>query len=445
MIPLPVQPAGLPSGSFGGRRTGRGACWQWRRLLAAPHRVAFWGGGVVLAASALWWAAMLVARAAGVLMPWAVSPGTAHALLMAFGFLPLFMAGFMFSAGPRWLGLEAVPGRLLALPVAVMLGGWAVALAGFHLSAPLAGLGVAAAAVGFALVTGLFGLMVLASRAQDRDHAKLVLLGCGIAVVAQWAAAVLLVLGLEAGARAAVHLALWGGLGLVSVALAHRMIPTFTPGAQPMQSAWRPRALLGVLAWLMLLQAPFAAAEALAGGTLPVAPAALRAAIELPGGALLLWLSLRWGLRPCLSVRLSLPRPMRLLAMLHLGFFWLGVALTLGGVSHALMSLSGGTESLALAPLYAFTMGCLGSLLLALATGVARGQSGRAVLADNWVWMMFWALQVAVAARVAAALWPAAGVPLTLLAAQFWLAAAGAWALRHGPWFGRPRPDGGAG
>jgi uncharacterized protein involved in response to NO len=131
--------------------------------------------------------------------------------------------------------------------------------------------------------------------------------------------------------------------------------------------------------------------------------------------------------------------------MLHLGFFWLGVSFTLGGVSHVLMSTSGGSLSLGLAPLHAFTMGFLGSLLLAMATRVACGHSGRPVQAGPWVWLMFWALQAAVLARVAAALWPQAGTPLTLLAAQFWLGAMGAWALKHAPWFGRPRVDGGAG
>jgi uncharacterized protein involved in response to NO len=437
MIPLHPQPAGLPSGSFGGRHGGRAGAWQWRRLAAAPHRLAFWGGSVMLALSALWWTAALTARAAGLALPWAVNPSLAHALLMAFGFLPMFIAGFVLTAGPRWLGLATVPGRLLVVPAMVMLVGWALALLGFHLSAALAALGVAAAAVGFALVAGLFVLMLLDSRASDRDHAKLVLLGCGVIVLAQWTAAVLLALGRPTGAMAAVQVALWGGLALVFVAVAHRMIPFFTQGALPAVAAWRPRALLGVLALLVALQAPFAAVEVLAGGSLPAVPAALRAALELPGGALLLWLSLRWGLRQSLSVRL--------LAMLHLGFFWLGVAFTLGGVSHVLMSVSDGRLSLGLAPLHALTMGFLGSLLLAMATRVARGHSGRPLQADPWVWLMFWVLQVAVLARVGAALWAPLGTPLTLLAAQFWLAAVGAWALRHGPWFGRPRVDGGAG
>ena len=144
MLHIPPQPAGLPSGSFGGHRRSASP-WSWRRLLAAPHRLAFWGGSVLLALSALWWAAALVARHAGLNLPWAVSPTTAHALLMAFGFLPLFITGFLTTAGPKWLGLGAVPGHHLVLPVAGVLAGWAAALAGFHLSRPLAALGVVSA------------------------------------------------------------------------------------------------------------------------------------------------------------------------------------------------------------------------------------------------------------------------------------------------------------
>lgn len=424
MIPMQPSPAGLPSRSFGGRHRHSASSGWLARLAAAPHRLGFLAGGTLLAVLALWWGAALVARAAGVPLPWVVNPGTAHALAFAFGFMPLFFTGFLFTAGPRWLGLPAVPGGRLQVAVSLMVLGWAAALAGFHLSVALAALGLAVAAVGFALATGLFGLMVLESRVADRDHPALVVLGCAVGAIALWVAAVAVALHYDAAVRAAVHAALWGCFGLVFATVAHRMIPFFTTAAMPRLDAWSSRALLGLLAWLMAIQAPFAAAEALLGGSLPPDAAALRAAIELGGGAWLLWLATRWGLVQSLKFRM--------LAMLHMGFFWLGVAFTLGGVSHALMALSNGNLSLGLAPLHAFTMGYLGSTLLAMASRVAVGQSGRAVVADNWLWAMFWALQLGIVARVAAALWPAAGTPLTLFAAQCWLAALGAWILRHG-------------
>jgi hypothetical protein len=43
MIPIQPQPAGLPSGTFGHRRASA-TPQQRRRLLAAPHRLAFWSG-----------------------------------------------------------------------------------------------------------------------------------------------------------------------------------------------------------------------------------------------------------------------------------------------------------------------------------------------------------------------------------------------------------------
>ncbi|MBL8317198.1 MAG: NnrS family protein [Burkholderiaceae bacterium] len=449
MIPLQPATAGPPPPQWRAptRRHVDGAA-RLARLLDAPHRLGMFAGAVMLAAAALWWGAMLALRAAGVAVPWAVSPTTAHAVLMVFGFVPFFFAGFLFTAGPRWLGLPPVAARSLVLPIAAMALGWLSAVVGFHVSAPLAALGLALGAGGFALLTGRFGLLVLQSRATDKDHPKLVFAGCAVAAISLWAAAVAVALEQDALVRAAAHFALWAGIGVVFASVAHRMIPFFTASALPTVQAWRPRVLLGLLVGLIAVQAPlaagdvlfaagdvqFAAGDAVTTGGWPAAMQALRAVIELAGGALLLWLALRWGLVQSLAIRL--------LAMLHMGFFWLGVAFVLGGVSHALMAASGGTLSLGLAPLHAFTMGYLGSTLIAMATRVVCGHSGRTLAADNWAWAMFWALQVGIVARVLSALIPAAATPLTLLAVQFWIAAVGAWALRYGRWLLKPRADG---
>jgi uncharacterized protein involved in response to NO len=443
MIPLQPATAGPPTPQRGAptRRRVDGAA-RIARLFDAPHRLGMFAGALMLAAAAIWWGAMLALRAAGLSVPWAVSPTTAHAVLMVFGFVPFFFAGFLFTAGPRWLGLPPVAARSLLLPIAAMALGWMLAGLGFHVSVPLAALGLALAAGGFALLTGRFGLLVLQSRAADKDHPKLVFAGCAMAAISLWAAALGVALDQDAPARAFTHFALWAGIGVVFASVAHRMVPFFTASALPEVQVWRPRVLLGILVGLIAVQAPFAAGDVLvaaAGDAVsahawPVAVQALRAALELAGGALLLWLALRWGLVQSLAIRL--------LAMLHMGFFWLGVAFALGGLSHALMAASGGMVSLGLAPLHAFTMGYLGSTLIAMATRVVCGHSGRTLAADNWAWAMFWALQVGIVARVLAALIPAVGTPLTLLAVQFWIAAVGAWALRYGRWLLKPRVDG---
>lgn len=64
----------------------------------------------------------------------------------------------------------------------------------------------------------------------------------------------------------------------------------------------------------------------------------LQVALEAPAAALMLWLAVRWGLVQSLKIRL--------LAMLHGGFLWLGIALALQAVSHSLMALSQDQQSL---------------------------------------------------------------------------------------------------
>ena len=435
VIPLKPIPAGPPAPMRGNARVRqRSGPPRLRRLLDAPHRLGFFAGALLLALAALWWGAALTLRAAALSVPWAVSPTTAHALTMVFAFMPLFFVGFLYTAGPRWLQLPAVAARTLLLPVMLMLAGWLLAVLGFHVSAPLAALGIAAVALGFGLLSGRFGLMVGSSRAPERAHAVIVLIGCIVMVLAMWSAALGLALERDAPVRAAAQVGLWGGAGLVFASVAHRMIPFFTAAALPALDAWRPRALLMILVLLIGVQAPFAAVDVWLAGPAPFAWSLLRATVELAGGALLVWLAVRWGLVQSLRVRL--------LAMLHMGFFWLGVAFVLGGVSHGLHAASDGTLSLGLAPLHAFTIGYLGSTLLAMATRVVCGHSGRALIADRWAWAMFWALQAAVLLRVLAALWPLAATPFTLLSVQFFVASVGAWALRYGRWLLQPRADG---
>ena len=117
--------------------------------------------------------------------------------------------------------------------------------------------------------------------------------------------------------------------------------------------------------------------------------------MQLAAGSVILWLAFVWGLVQSLSIRL--------LAMLHLGFLWLGVSFVLAGASQ-LLGLRLGTPVLGLGALHALTMGCLGSLMLAMVTRVSCGHSGRTLVADNLVWALFWLLQLAVLLRIGGAL-----------------------------------------
>ncbi len=407
--------------------------WRFGRLLSAPHRLGFFAAALLLAGSALWWSAVLTAQAAGVALPWAVARPVAHGLLMSLGFMPLFITGFLFTAGPRWLGLPDVAATMLLGPVAAMVGGWGLALAGFHAASALAAAGVAAVALGWAVLVARFVGLLHRSAAPDRLHATLAAGAGAVGVLAMALAAAGLARDDATLTRAATQLALWGFLAPTFAAVSHRMIPFFTASALPALEAWRPNALLLPMVGVLWLEAGVAVAEALLG-PLPAAARWAQVGVEAPAAALMLWLAWRWGLVQSLRIRL--------LAMLHAGFVWLGLALLLAAVSHALMAASGDARSLGLAPLHALGMGYLGATLVAMITRVASGHSGRPLAADDFVWALYWMLQFGVLLRVAAALGPAAADGLTLAAVAAWSLAAVGWALRYGRWLGRPRIDG---
>ncbi len=405
--------------------------WRPTRLLTAPHRLGFFSAALMLATSALWWAVVLATRQAGLALPWAVAAPLAHGLLLAMGFMPLFIVGFLFTAGPRWLGLSDVPASRLLMPVLAMLAGWALALVGFHLQAQLAGAGVALVAIGWSLLVWHFLGLLRTSPMPDRLHAAVITAAGGVGALALWGAAWALATEQTTALRVLTQLALWGCVAPVFTTVSHRMIPFFTVSVLPTLDAWRPNWLL----WLMLAVLALCGGGAVADllyGTLPSGVRWLQAGLEAPAAALLLWLAVRWGLVQSLKIRL--------LAMLHGGFAWFGVAVALQAISHALQAA--GHEGLGLAPTHALSMGYLGATLIAMITRVAAGHSGRPLAADDVAWVLYWGVQTAAVLRVLSALWPAASTALLLLAVMTWAAATTAWAWRYGGWLGRPRVDG---
>lgn len=423
----PGDPAGPP-----GATSPRPGPWRASRLLSAPHRLGFFAAALLLALSALWWLGALAARQAGAVLPWAVPPAVAHGLLMTHGFMPLFIVGFLFTAGPKWLALPEVPAATLLRPVLAMLAGWGLTLPGVHLHALLAAAGLGLTAAGWSLLVARFAGLLRRSPAPDRLHAGLVTLGCGIGALALWGAAAALALGEVTAARVAVQVSVWGFLAPVFATVSHRMIPFFTASALPALDAWRPAWLLWTLWAVLAVAGAFAVAELL-WWPLPAAWRWVQVGVEAPAAVLLLWLALRWGLVQSLRIRL--------LAMLHGGFVWLGLAFALAAVSHARMALSADMSSLGLAPTHALTMGYLGVTLVAMVTRVASGHSGRPLAVDGLAWALYGVLQVAVLLRVASSLGADSGL-LVLLAALAWAVACVAWALRYGGWLGRPRIDG---
>jgi len=401
--------------------------------MSAPHRLGFFAAAVALGLSALWWAAALWARQAGIALPWAVPPAAAHGLCFAFAFMPLFIVGFLFTAGPRWLGLREVPCRQLLRPLLAMLAGWAIALPGFHLGSALAGFGLALVAAGWIAIQRRWWQLLRASRTTDQLHPRLVAAAGAVGALAMLAGAAGLAFAQPDLARAAAQLGLWGFLAPIFATVSHRLIPFYGASAWPRLDARHPQWLLATMLAALAASAAGAVAETL-WWPLPAAARWLLLALQAPMALLLLWLAWHWSRVQSLRIRM--------LAMLHGGFVWLGLALALAALSQARVLWLGEPAALGLAPLHALSMGYLGVTLIAMVTRVVAAHSGRARAIDDRAWTLYLLVQCAVLLRVGAALWPAAGTALSLSAVTAWLAGCGGWALRYGTWLGRPRVDG---
>lgn len=418
------------------RRPPQARPWRLQHLLLAPHRLGFFLAMVVLVTAGAWWSVVQLDRLGlGPQLTQVVSPSLVHGAVMSLGFFPLFFSGFLFTAGPKWLGVQAPEAPRLTPMLSLQAVGWLVWLLGASTHASVALVGLALVWAGLAWMTLFFVKLVRHSTATDRVHATTIGVACVVGVMAIGGVALAVLNDRPDIALVCVQTGLWGFVVVVFVSVAHRMIPFFTSSALPFVKAWRPFWVL----WLMLASVTLEVVAAWVNwGGAPTTSAGtawslMRAGLELAAGGVLIWLALVWGLIQSLSNRL--------LAMLHIGFLWLGLAFALGGATQLAGAL-GNTPALPLGALHALTMGCLGSLMLAMVTRVSCGHGGHPLVADNLTWLLFWLLQAATLTRLVATLETPYSAWLLGAAALAWALIMATWGVRLGSWYGRIRADG---
>jgi uncharacterized protein involved in response to NO len=146
--------------------------------------------------------------------------------------------------------------------------------------------------------------------------------------------------------------------------------------------------------------------------------------------------SYHWGLRQSFINRL--------LAMLHVAFLWLGIALLLYNVQSLWLFFTG-QWILGRAPLHALTIGFVTSLVVAMVSRVTLGHSGRLLATDQLTWGCFWGVSVVAVMRCLAELPPLdflLGLHFNLWAALAWLLILSPWVNRYLPMILKPRADG---
>lgn len=404
-----------PSGT-----TERASIWQ--TLTAVPHRPMFLAGAVQGVAVMVWWLIDLAGRHGGLPSPsWTVAAPAAHAYLMLYGFFPWFIFGFLFTTYPAWLDAQKIPRQSYVLVFLLMASGHLLFYVGLVASAAIATFGVLLVLIGWG--TGLAALAGIALRTPhpDKRHAYVTTAALaagwlGTAAFGGWLATDEPQLHEFAGAAG-----VWLFLLPIVFTVSHRMIPFFSSRAfehyvlaRPFSALW-----LGLAAMVM--------------------------------HALLAWFDSRWLWLPDLLLALVTfylafvwqfwrSLKIRLLAMLHLAFLWLGIGAALSAAQ--LAAFVDAAVFFGSAPLHAIVIGYCASMVLAMASRVTLGHSGRALVADRTTWLVFLGFQGVAVARIVFESLPGRPIPALFAAAVIWLACYGAWAFKYAPRYWQPRSDG---
>ncbi len=397
----------------------------WRTLSSAPHRLFFLSGATQAVLSVSWWACDLSARYAGIFpkMDWLIPSVWIHAFLMIYGFFPFFIFGFLMTAAPNWVNGKKVE-RAHYVPAFLLM---SIGIALFYLAILAVKTAIAISVIVYLsgwLAGGLSLLkIVVVSRAQNKVHAYIVVGN----VFMGWVGGILYLLWLFTGNPVLLHGSLTMGIWLfllpIFLSVSHRMIPFFSSAVLP---GYEPRRPYGPLFILLGGMAAHAALEMLNEvGYLWMA--------DLPMAIVAFHLSWLWEIRRSFDVRL--------LAMLHIAFSWLGISMTL----YAVQSLAhfASTESvLGMAPLHALTIGYFSSMVIAMVTRVTLGHSGGALKADNITWIIFIVFQSTAFFRIIGDAPFRDASYFYILAAIVWLGCFGTWNLKHVAIYWKPRSDG---
>ena len=395
-------------------------------LFRAPHRAMFFVGALQLVLTILLWLLELLAWQRGAsFLSFDLPPVYMHAIFMYFGVFPFFMFGFLLTVFPRWLNVSTQQTYMYVLAWFMLTGGWLLVYAGVFLFGLLLTVGLSLCVMGWFLVAAQL-LRVFVSRTKSASHYEYILLaaiGLGTLML------VMVLLGHVRGNLPLIRLALDGALWLfllpVAFTVSHRMIPFFSSlvikdyrpyqpvstlaiGIFAMLGYYVARSLDWSYSWLFILM------------------------LAIVSG----WLSVSWKLLQSL--------PVRLLAMLHIAFAWLSLACFLFALQ-GLFAQIGEPWFLGRAPLHAVSIGFLASLVIAFASRVSLGHSGRNLIADSLTWRCFLLFQLVAILRVVADL-PKSGMswsqPLYTAAAVLWVLAAVVWSTRYLPIYMQPRLDG---
>jgi uncharacterized protein involved in response to NO len=331
-----------------------------------------------------------------------------HAHEMLFGFAAAILAGFLFTAVRHWTGGETPRGAALGALVLLWLAG---RLAPFVAPPTIA----AAIDLVFLPAIAIAVAKPIAAMTPPRGQRR------------PWLPVIVLALLSMANLlhhleQVAVARALgFGVIALLIAVIAGRVIPSFTmTGAQVSVPATPRRDRIALIVLGVAVALDIAA-------QVVTIPAAVLAVVNIFAAVVHAARLQQWQSHRALRVPL--------LAILHIAYAWLPVALGLRGLA----ALDLVPPALAL---HALGIGAMAGLMLGMMTRSSLGHTGRPLRAGRWEIAIYAAITLAAGLRLCAGLHPDWTQPLLCAAGLAWEASFGLFLLRYTPILLRARIDG---
>jgi uncharacterized protein involved in response to NO len=157
---------------------------------------------------------------------------------------------------------------------------------------------------------------------------------------------------------------------------------------------------------------------------------------DIPMAVIALYHTIKWQFKRSFADRL--------LAVLHMAFLWLGLSMLLFSIQSLYLQIYG-ELILGKGPLHALTIGFFSALLIAMASRVTMGHSGRMLILDNRSWYLFIGIQLTAVLRIFADITvinSMLGLSFNVIASICWLACISIWVIRYAPMYITARADG---
>ena len=357
----------------------------WKYFISQPHQPFFLLGALQSLLAISWWLIDIAGRFGGLYEPitWAVAPAVGHFYLLIFSTFPLFMFGFLMTTYPRWMNGLQIDRELYLTTAAILAIGMIVGYLGLFLGFSVFLIAVTLNITGW--IVGLYALVKVYFNAERPDvtHALITssVLFIGLDLLIGYA------YGIGHSDYGIIALAKIGGIWWfllpVFFSVSHRLIPFFSNAVLRDYQLVRPNWALWFVTFASILHGVFEVLELRQFTWL----------FDLPMAVICLWLSFSWQFKKSFKVKI--------LAMLHMAFLWLGIALLLTSLQ-SIFFLLNIPVNFNRGPIHALMIGYFGSMLIAMATRVSLGHSGQPLVADSKAWNIFLAIFIAGLLRVVA-------------------------------------------